>query len=197
MLMSVSDEKDAPGGPGSEGLDPMPSGIFGNEGIETDEFSVTESNSIPDTYSLILIDNEVPGGSKMACIVNMHRSAIFLFNDRYYVRKISTSESAIGYNSFDDVGDFIKTLHTLSAKSDEYPKAVSGLSCRLMEPFSGDPVLYVRLLYWKASNMFSQWTGWGKIQRWLDDTERDEELAAWAQDLGVELSDILSLLSSN
>lgn len=195
MLMSGSDEKDAPGGPGSEGLDLMPSGIFGNGGSEADEFSVTESNSIPDTYSLILIDNEVPGGSKMACIVNMHRSAIFLFNDRYYVRKISTSESAIGYNSFDDVCDFIKTLYTLSAKSEEYPKAVSGLSCRLMEPLLVDPVLYVRLLYYKASTMFSQWTGWGKLQRWSDESERDEELAAWAKDLGVPPSDILSLLS--
>jgi hypothetical protein len=195
MLMSGSDEKDAPGGPSSEGLDLMPSGIFGNEGSEAVEFSVSESDSIPDTYSLILIDNEVPGGSKMACIVNMHRSAIFLFNDRYYVRKISTSESAIGYNSFDDVCDFIKTLYTLSAKSEEYPKAVSGLSCRLMEPLLVDPVLYVRLLYYKASTMFSQWTGWGKLQRWSDESERDEELAAWAKDLGVPPSDILSLLS--
>jgi hypothetical protein len=195
MLMRRSDDLDAPDGPGNEVLDLMPSGFAGGEVSEAGEFSVSESDSIPDTYSLILIDNEVPGGSKMACIVNMHRSAIFLFNDRYYVRKISTSESAIGYNSFDDVCDFIKTLYTLSAKSEEYPKAVSGLSCRLMEPLLVDPVLYVRLLYYKASTMFSQWTGWGKLQRWSDESERDEELAAWAKDLGVPPSDILSLLS--
>ena len=155
------------------------------------------STIVPDAYSLILIDNEVPGKAKFACIVNKHKSAIVFLNDKYRMRDMSTSESAFGYNSTGDVCKFVSVLHTLASgagpKSDAGPKSVSGLSCRLIRfpEESDDMLLNVRLLYHNKMNLISQFTAWVHLVKWVDDTSRDRELAAW--DVSMTSDQILKL----
>ena len=94
-------------------------------------------------------------------------------------------------------------LHTLASgagphsgagpKSDAGPKSVSGISCRLIRfpEESDDMLLNVRLLYHNKMNLISQFTAWVHLVKWVDDTSRDRELAAW--DVSMTSDQILKL----
>jgi hypothetical protein len=147
---------------------------------------------VPGKPSLILIDNEVPGGAKMLCIVNAQKSTVTFFNGQYCSSSIVTHEFLL-HSHGSSVGRFATALHKLSAGKGA---KISGLSCRLIESprGSGNFALNVRLLYYNELGQISQITAWAQLRKWQSEEGKIEEVTVWAETVGMGYDNVLKLV---